>query len=150
MRPSDTLHPQNTTRCRRARVSIAELARSAAAQVGVLACSVGLLACHDPGREALDRTLRGVESLVSLAERRARGELGEADFIAALRAWERTEAVEIRSLAEDAGRALGPARREALAEAWREASERLGRRLSAGVLPGSEIATEPSPKPPSP
>ncbi|MBL8787638.1 MAG: hypothetical protein JNJ59_22230 [Deltaproteobacteria bacterium] len=117
--------------------------RSPRGLVAMIVAVLAVSACHDPGEEALDRALRGVDSLIALAERRARGELDEAGLIAALRAWERTEASEIRTLAEDAGRALGPARREVLAKRWREASELLGKRLSPGALPTLEIPTAP-------
>lgn len=93
-------------------------------------------ACADPGRAALDRVVRGTDALIALAERHARGELDGPALNAALTAWDRTERVEIETFSAEASRALGPHLRALLAERWRLAAERLGKRLAA---PKTEI-----------
>jgi|GEM_PF-4175209 len=105
-----------------------------------MALVVSASACADPGRAALDRVTRGTDALISLAERHARGELDGPALNAALTAWERTERIEIETRSAEASRALGPDLRAALAERWRAAVERLGKRLSE---PSREIPVPP-------
>lgn len=87
-------------------------------------------ACSRPGDEAIERIEAGLNTLISLAERRDRGELDQRALTAALTAWEQTEGAEIAMLSSEAARALGPPLRAELAERWRAISERLRARLS--------------------
>jgi hypothetical protein len=89
--------------------------------------------CADPGGRALERVERGAEALIRIAQRRSVGELDEVATNAALAAWERTHGVVITETSAEAARALGSEAREVLAERWREAAERLERRLSGVV-----------------
>ena len=89
------------------------------------------IGCADPGRDALARAQDAAERLIAIAEKRSRGELEGARLAAALSAWSESEGTEIGTLSEDAARALGKARRAALAEAWRTAAEPLRKRLRA-------------------
>lgn len=86
-------------------------------------------ACADPGAAALDRTVRGLDGLIAIAEKRARGELDEAVTATAIDAWQRAEGAEITSLSQDAARALGAERRRALAARWKDRSAPLAERV---------------------
>jgi len=79
---------------------------------------------------AIDRVEAGLETLISLVERRDRGELDQRALTAALNAWEQSEGADIALLSTEAARSLGPSLRAELGERWRVVSERLRARLS--------------------
>ena len=82
--------------------------------------TIALGGCADPGATALDRTIQGLDQLIVIAERRARGELDAAQTASAISAWQRSEGVEITSLSHDAARALGLTLRRALEARWND------------------------------